>query len=106
MRIEKAEKPKEILDYEKEIGIELVVSERDQVDIDFTGYRYYCDFPPMEITDGRFLKTSTGNGQTVDEAISSYCKAISFKNVVINAYSSTHRREFFVPNLVHTRKGE
>lgn len=91
---------KEIMDFEKEIGIELVVTERKDTHLP----RFYARFDACEVKNGIILTGSYGFGNTVDEAIENYCKGISGELLVYQAASPTQRREFKVPNLVYTKR--
>ena len=93
----------EILDFEKEHGLELKVTERpDHLRTYNNLPRYYVSFENGEIRDGRGLIGATGNGNTVDEAIQDYCKEIGTKTLVLNAYSRG-RKEIVLPRLFHTK---
>ena len=94
--------PKEILDFEREIGVELVVSE---------GYETYkmwfegSDNKCFEVINSThtYMKTKEGYLE-INDAISSFCKNMSGKQVQFNripfGYTSTIIR---LPNLVHTK---
>ena len=90
---------KEILDLENEIGYELVVTERPpHLNLE----RYYVSFEGCEVMKGRFLSSSSGNGNTIDEALQDYCKIISCKTVVFNPMTK-NRKEFTLPKIIHTK---
>jgi len=90
---------KEILDYEKEIGVELVVNERTpQGNLP----KYYIEFENGEVMENKCLCGVTGNGNTIDKALINYCEEISGTRMAFNAYSSS-RREIQLPKLIHTK---
>jgi len=60
--------------------------------------RFSVLFEHGEIQDGNFLRGSSGNGKTPDEAMADYCKQISGKTLIVNAYGE-NRREFGVPEV-------
>jgi hypothetical protein len=90
--------PTEITDYEKLINCELVVAERDDPSLP----RYYVVFEFADIKDGISLVGAHGNGNSIDQALSDYCKRISGNTLVIRAFSK-ERREILVPQLIHTK---
>ena len=65
--------------------------------IDVSG-NFYCSFVNAEYKDGVVLVSSSGRGETEEEAIKNYAKEISRKLLVIDAYTSS-RREIQVPVL-------
>lgn len=92
----------EILDFEKQHNLELTVRERDPEAKDLQ--RYYASFDNAEIKVGiGCLLGGSGDGNTITEAIKDYCTRISNKTLIIDAMSSTSRREIKVPELQHTR---
>jgi len=91
---------KEILDFEQEIGTELVVNERKEYG---KGCKYYVQFEHSEVMTGVFLVSSYGNGDTIDEAIENYCVKIQNKRIAINA-DTPNRREVVCPKFTHTKK--
>jgi len=91
---------KEILDFEKEIGIEIVVNERKEYS---KGCKYYVKFEHSEIMEGGSLIGSYGNGDTIDEALENYCKEIQNKRMAFNAYTP-NRREVVCPKFTHTKR--
>jgi len=66
--------------------------------------RYTCSFDGGEITDGRILSSSYGDGRTPIEAMNAYAAAISGKKIVFNAYRDT-RAEFGIPKLAPLKEG-
>lgn len=91
---------KEILDFEKELNVELEVNERPPS----SGlYRYYVSFNNTEVSEGSMLIGSFGNGSTIDEALQDYCKEIETKTIVLFARSDK-RREILCPKLIHTKQ--
>lgn len=94
---------KEITDYESEIGVELVVTERAINSESRKGlYRYYALFEDTAIMDSSCLLYAHGNGNTIDEAIKDYCYRISNKKVAVNAFTPS-RRNLIIPKLIHTK---
>ena len=90
---------KEILDLEKEIGIELEVNERPT----HSGLsQFYVSFKNGESMEGGFLVGHSGNGDTVDEALQDYCKQISCRRMAFNSYTPEHREIQFA-KLTHTK---
>lgn len=93
----------EILDYEKIIGDELHIKERDpDVYGDCIDLKYYADFPNYDLVENNFLRGVFGDGQNPNDAIIDYCKKIS--NRVLKNPSKQIVIE--VPQLVHTRYDE
>lgn len=91
---------KEILEFEKEIGYELVVQERPSyLNLD----RFYVSFEHGEVMENGCLIGASGNGNTIDEAIIDYCNQISNRKMAFNAYQE-NRKEIRCPKLVHTVK--
>ena len=88
---------KDILDYEKEIGLELEVRERRNV---ATVNRYYAHFKEMEIMENHCLISVVGDGPTINEAIEDYCKRISNKDVAINPCTK-NRVNITTPTLIY-----
>lgn len=93
-------KEQELLDFEKEIGVELIVDERKKPS---KGCRFYARFEKSEIKEGDCLRGAFGNGDTINEALMDYCKEISNGLLVLNSYTC-NRREIQVPKLMHTKK--
>lgn len=91
----------EILDFEKQHNLELTVCERDPEAKDLP--RYHASFDDAEIKVGIGLLGEYGDGNTPEEAIKDYCKKISNKTLIIDAMSSTNRREIDVPELQQTK---
>ena len=91
---------KEITEFEKEIGYELVVHERPSyLNLD----RFYVSFEHGEVMENGCLIGASGNGNTIDEAIIDYCNQISNRKMAFNAYQE-NRKEIRCPKLVHTVK--
>lgn len=94
---------KEILDLEKEIGYELEVNERPISSASIKGlHRFYVSFKEGEVMQGGCLIGSSGNGNTIDEALQDYAKQISCTRMVFGAYTN-NRKEISFPKLVHTK---
>ena len=93
----------EILDFEKEIGHELVVNERAIKNGNhFRLSRYFAHFEGAEVMEDRGLLSVNGNGNTIDEAIKDYCRKVSNCLVAFGAYTK-ERKEIQFPKLVHTK---
>jgi hypothetical protein len=94
---------KEILDFEKEIGYELVVNERAiHAGSPARLSRYYVQFEKAEVMERGCLTGKYGNGSTIDEAIKDYCQEVSNCRVAFGAYTN-ERKEIQFPKLVHTK---
>ncbi len=94
---------KEILDYEKEIGVELVVTERSiHIGSPAKLSRYFVQFETGEICENSMLIGATGNGDTIDQAIADYCHRVSNRKMAFGAYTSD-RKEIEMPKLIHTK---
>lgn len=92
---------KEIIDFEKEIGIELVVNER-KIKQGSDLKRLYVSFENSDVMSNGFLIGKYGDGNTIDEALKDYCKKVS--NCLIAYIPSTKiRREIQFPKLIHTK---
>ncbi len=89
----------EILDYEKEVGYELVVSERPA---HYNLPRFYVHFEHGEVMANNCLASEYGNGKTIDEALYNYCKKISNKKIAFDAFTD-HRKNIDAPRLIHTK---
>lgn len=90
---------KEILDLEQEIGYELEVNERP---IHSGLPQFYIHFKQGESMEGGCLVAHSGNGNTVDEALSDYCKQISCRRMAFGAYTP-ERKEIQFPKLKHSK---
>ena len=88
----------QILNYEKQIGYELVVTERPA---HLNLSRFYVSFEHCEILDGGFLNSTSGQGGTINEALVDYCSLISNKIVVFDAYKP-ERKTVQLPTLIHS----
>ena len=94
---------KEITDFEKELGVELVINERPFHLGSPSGLsRYYARFENSEVMQGSCLIGKYGNGNTIDEALKDYCKEVSNSLVAFNAFSQK-RIEVRFPKLIHTK---
>lgn len=93
-------KGKEILDLEKELGIELEANERAE---GLRGLkRFYVLFRDAHAMESSCLVGYSGNGDTVDEALKDYCNLISGKRMAFNPFSH-NRTEIVMPKLVHKK---
>jgi len=90
---------KEILDFEKEIGFQLVVNEREYRQ-NYRLPKYYVSFESSWVSVPPYLEGRTGDGNTIDEALKDYCNKISNVKLVIDKNT---RVEIKVPKLVHTK---
>ena len=88
----------QILDFEKQIGYELVVTERPA---HLHKSRFYVSFEQCEIIDAGFLNSTSGQGDTINEALLHYCSLISNKVAMFNAYKP-ERIIIQLPTLIHT----
>lgn len=61
--------------------------------------RWTAQFEGCEISDGRFLSSTYGEGWTPQEAIMAYVRAIRGKRLVFNATSKLMRQEFTAPEV-------
>lgn len=83
-------------EFSKKHDLTMAVYERD-ITVANPLKKYFCYFKHVEIKDGPILKSTSGNGNTVNEAIEDYCKELSKKRIVIRASDSEHRTVFFTP---------
>ena len=81
-------------DFANKHKLELDVNERTDPALP----KYYVAFKSSEVKDGSMLISSSGDGNTIDEAIDEYKKKVSNKVLVINAMKE-NRREIRVPKL-------
>ena len=89
---------KELLDFEKEIGVDLVVTETDDNEIigDMFGV-YYVAFENSRISEvGEMPFEIWGTGDTINEALQGYASKISSMRLIINY------RYIKCPTLIHT----
>lgn len=84
-----------ILDWEKSIGCELVVS--DKV---FGASKYHAYMPEVWKIFPGGLGSISGHGDTVEEAVRDYCRLISGKKISIKAFSE-NPVEGVAPELVY-----
>ena len=88
---------KNIVDFSKEIGVEIEIKERDSRRLP----KYYVKFQSCDVKDGIMLRGEHGNGNTISAAIKDYCIKISNKNLVFNAMNPEKRREIKAPSLFY-----
>ena len=93
--------PKEILDFEKEIEVELVVNEILGVRL-CESRTFHVSFPKAESMENSCLVGYFGVGTTIDNALKDYCRQVSGKHMAINPCECT-RRNIWFPNLTHTK---
>src|SRR5680860_228298 len=91
---------KEILDFEKELGVELTVNERPEAD---NLPKYHVSFDHVEVMEGGCLCSPRGDGETIDDALRDYCNEIGNRRIALFEYTDK-RREVVCPKLVHTKK--
>ena len=60
--------------------------------------KYLARLKNVELKTGAILESVYSNGETIEEAIKGYCKAISHKRLVVNAYKDT-RTEVTTPTI-------
>lgn len=84
-------------------GSELEVRSRDGLTLEHVGILYYCYIPCIEIGLGGFLKGVSGNGNTIGEAVVSYCLAISNQILVKHARQG-ERGELRVGRVSYLKK--
>lgn len=93
--------PKEIIDFEKEIGVELVVNEMDAL-TSCEGRKFHVSFLNAESMENSCLVGYFGVGTTIDNALKDYCRQVSGKHMAINPLECT-RRNIRFPKLTHTK---
>lgn len=94
---------KEILDFEKEIGYELVVNERDiHAGSHVRLSKYYVKFENSEVMEGGCLIGKCGNGNTIDEALKNYCSEVSNCRIAFDV-CTPQRKEIQFPKLIHSK---
>jgi hypothetical protein len=94
---------KEILDLEKLIQHKLILNERNINQIRYSGLKkYYVYFEKSEIMKDNKLWISSGNGNTIDEALIDYANRISLKKIVFNV-GLPNQEEIILPKIVHTK---
>ena len=98
MRIERI-KEQNILDFEKEHGLDLVITERSKEYMNPV-YKFYARFENTETKGDGILIGEYGNGNTPEEAINDYCNLISGKRIVFKAYTE-ERKEISVHKLFY-----
>lgn len=59
---------------------------------------WYAMFRDVEVTDGRMLSGTYGNGVSPETAIAAYEREIAGKQLVYRAMSQEHRRELRAPH--------
>lgn len=83
-------------EFSKKHDLTMAVYERD-LSVAHNLKKYFCYFKHVEIKEGPILKSPSGNGNTINEAIEDYCKELSKKNIVIHATDSKHRTLLTTP---------
>ena len=93
----------EITDYEKQIGHELVVTERPiSLMQSCRVSKYHVCFEGGEVMENGMLVGVFGDGNTVDQALDDYCNQISGKRMAFNAMTP-YRINIDIPHLVHKK---
>jgi hypothetical protein len=64
---------------------------------------FYAHFKGVELKEGDFLISASGDGYSPEEAINLYAMKISEGLLIINATHPTNRREILVPRLISRR---
>lgn len=91
----------ELVRFADQHGLVMEVRERT---FDFKpDMKYYAYFRDVEVKDGSFLRSVTGNGHTHTAAIEDYAKRISNVRLVVGA-TRDDRREMDTPRLVFTSR--
>lgn len=94
---------KEIVDFEKELGRELVITERGINHNDERKLpRYYVLFENSDVMDNGTLIGMYGSGDTMDEALIDYCLKVSHRRIAFAAHSP-FMAEVDFPKLIHTK---
>lgn len=86
----------ELGDFAEKYELEMIVRERSRDRGRLT--RYYASFDNLEIKDGAILTSSSGQGDTIVEAIQDYVPRISNKLLIKNPYKDG-RQEIRAPEL-------
>jgi len=86
-------------EFAKKHDLVMQVSERDVAAQLMGVARYYAKFKGVEVKTGLTLEGAYGNGTTPEKAIEDYCKEISGKWIVVNAYGPS-RALIYTPHLV------
>lgn len=92
------EKPQNILEFEIQNNLDLIVTQRPvYMNPD---NKYYVKFNNSEVKGMGVLTGVTGYGNTVEDAVKDYCKRISGKTLVLDAYTN-NRKEINLPDLYY-----
>lgn len=91
-----------LLDFAEMIGAEIEVRERDLKTALPNAERYYVHFKECHVKEktGAYSGIS-GDGKTINQALSDYAKRISGQLLVFNAWSGCNRWEIKAPKLVY-----
>lgn len=109
MRIIRQQQPEikevEILDFEKENNLELLVVEYPiGLRAVLNTKKYYAIFDKINLNKDMFYGGFYGIGDTVDKAIKDYCEKISYKSFKKTCgYIGVIIVEIKVPKLIHTK---
>ena len=88
-------------DFADEHGLVMEVYEREENLIPFHGH-FYVQFKGVKVEKGAMLYGVSGEGNTIEAAISDYAQKISHKTIVINAMHDD-RREIEIPLLSYEK---
>ena len=95
--------PHDLAEFADANGLEIEVRERDGRTMENMKMqpsdRFYARFKGVEVSEGRCLRGTYGNGGTPDAAIHAYCKEIQGLCLVKDAYKDT-RKEIQAPSLL------
>ena len=87
-------------DFAKRHDLTMAVYERNPVEIPFNNLKkYFCYFKYLEILEGPILRSTSGDGDTINEAIEEYCKELSNKKIVIKATDPKSRKVLTTPTI-------
>lgn len=100
MRVEMNLVPEATLqDFAERQDLVLEVNERDPELAREVGATYYVGFKDVQIKDGVFRRSTSGNGNTIHEAASDLARQLSRQTIVINAFDMAAPREVRAPIL-------
>ena len=86
-------------DFANEYNLTMLVSERDMAAQVLGMSKYTAKFKGVEVKKGLTLEGAYGNANTPEDAIKDYCKQISGKWIVANAYGKD-RMMVYAPHLM------
>lgn len=95
--------PKEILDFENENNLTLVVTEKEIGAYTAAGMpKFVVQFEDGGVEVGKMLTYPIGSGNTVNECLLDYCKKISFTTMRF-PFNENKVFGLSVPKLIHTK---